>query len=133
MSEENVEMLRRVYDAFQGGGPDAVMPFFDPNVDYRAMEGALDDIGVFTGHDALRRHWEQWDEMFDDLRAEPSELIDAGEQVIAMIHLTARMKGSEASIDMRFGIVWTLRDGKIVRGREYATREESLQAAGLSE
>ena len=43
-----------------------------------------------------------------------------------------QMKGSEARIDMRVAIVYTVRDGLIVRGREFASREEALEAAGLS-
>ena len=43
------------------------------------------------------------------------------------------MKGSEARIDMRLVIVYTVRDGPIVRGWEFASREEALEAAGLSD
>jgi len=50
-----------------------------------------------------------------------------------MLHVTARMKGSEARVDMRLAVVWTLRNGKAASGREYATREQALEAAGLSE
>ena len=62
------------------------------------------------------------------------ELIDAGEdRVVAVFHVFARMKGSEAEVDMRLGIVCTVRNGLIVRGREHATREQALEAAGLRE
>lgn len=44
-----------------------------------------------------------------------------------------QMKGSEARIDMRVAIVYTVRDGLIVRGQEFASREEALEAAGLSD
>lgn len=130
MSEENVEIVRRWFAAMDPN-LDGAAEFWHPDIDWRAIEGAPDDIGVFRGHDAMRHYYEQWYETFDDLRAEPEELIDAGEQVVAIVHVTARMKDSEGEVDMRLGIVFTVRDGKIVRGREYATREQALEAAGV--
>jgi ketosteroid isomerase-like protein len=64
---------------------------------------------------------------------EVEELIDAGDQVVALVRGIGRMKDSDAEIDLRFAIVFTIRDGKIATGREYFTREEALEAAGLSE
>jgi ketosteroid isomerase-like protein len=133
MSQENVEIVRRSLAAFEPS-LDRVAEFWDPQIDWRAIAGAPDDIGVFSGHTAMRHYYEQWYEMFNELRAEAEELIDADEdRVVAMLHVVARMKGSEAEVDMRLGIVYTVRNGLIVRGREYATRDEALEAAGLSE
>ena len=133
MSEENVDVIRRMYEGFARSGPTGMLEFMDPEVDHRAIEGAPDDIGVFSGYDAMLGYYGQWVEMFDDLRAEVEELIEVGDRVIAMLHVTARMKGSEAGVDMRLAVVWTLRNGKAASGREYATREQALEAAGLSE
>lgn len=132
MTEENAEIVRRALAAFDSG-LDAAAEFWDPRIDWRAIEGAPDDIGVFTGHDAMRRYYEQWYETFEAIQLETEELIDAGDQVVVMLHVTAQMKGSDASVDMRVGIVYGLKDGLIVRGREYATRGEALKAAGLPE
>ncbi len=133
MSQENLDVISRMYEGFARSGPEGMLEFMDPAVDHRAIEGAPDDIGVFSGHDAMRGYYGQWVEMFDDLRAEVEELIEVGDRVVAMLHVTARMKGSEAEVDMRLGVVWALRNGKAVSGREYATREKALEAAGLSE
>src|SRR3954447_2285115 len=132
MSQQNVEIVGRALAAFDPS-LDRVAEFWDQDIDWRAIEGAPDDIGVFTGHDAMRRYYEQWYEAFDEIRVEAEELIDASDQVVAVVHATARMKGSDAEVDMRLGIVYTVRDGLIVRGREYATREAALEAAGLSD
>ncbi len=90
-------------------------------------------MGIIRGRDAVRQYYEQWYETFDGIRAEAEELTDAGDQVVAAVHVAGRMKESDAEIDMRLGVVYTVRDGKIIRGREYATREVALEAAGLSE
>jgi len=132
MSKENVEIVHRLFAAF-GQGLDAAAEYWDPEIDWRAIEGAPDDVGTMHGRDALRHYYEQWYETFDGLRAEPDELTDAGDQVVAAVRVTGRLKESDAEVDMRLGIVYTLRDGKIVRGREYATHQEALEAAEVSE
>ena len=133
MSQENVEVVRQALRAMDQG-LDRVAEFWDPDIDWRAIEGAPDDIGVFKGRASLKHYYEQWYETFDELRGEPKELIDAGDdRVVAVMSVTGRMKGSETEVDMRLGVVYTVRNGLIVRGREYATRDQALQAAGLSE
>jgi ketosteroid isomerase-like protein len=132
MSEENVEVIREALASFDQS-LDRVAEFWDPDIDWRAIEGAPDDIGVFKGREAMRRYYAQWNETFDDIDVKTEELIDAGDQVVAMIRAIGRMKGSDATIDMRLGIVYTVKGGLIVRGREYASRDEALQAAGLAE
>jgi len=133
MSQENVETVRQALRAFDRG-LEEVVDYWDPEIDWRAIEGAPDDVGVFSGRDALRRYYEQWYETFDDLRADAEELTDLGDgRVVASMHVVGRMKGSHAEVDMRLAIVYTVRGGLIVRGREYATREEALEATGLQE
>jgi ketosteroid isomerase-like protein len=133
VSQENVDIVNALYDAFGRGGFDAAAEFWDPSMDYRAIEGAVDDAGVLQGLEAYGRYLDDWIVAFDELQVEPEELIDAGDQVVVVAHLTGRMKASDGEVDMRLGIVYTVRDGKIVRGREYATRHEALKAAGLEE
>jgi ketosteroid isomerase-like protein len=62
------------------------------------------------------------------------ELIDAGEdQVVAVLRIMGRAKLSGVETDLTYAALYTIRDGKIARGREYWTRDEALEAAGLSE
>jgi ketosteroid isomerase-like protein len=132
MSQENVEIVRKSLEALNPD-LDAAAGFWDPEIDWRAIEGAPDDVGVFTGHAAMRDYYEQWFETFPELRAEIEDIVDAGEQVVVALHVIGKMEGSEAEIDMRLGIVCTVRNRLIVRGREYTTLEEALETAGLSE
>jgi ketosteroid isomerase-like protein len=133
MSRDNVESVRQALRAFDRGLEEAVA-FWDPEIDWRAIEGAPDDVGVIRGRDSLRRYYEQWYETFDELRADAEELIDAGEdRVVSVLHVIGRMKKSAAEVDMRLAVVYTVRNGLIVRGREYANREQALHAAGLQE
>jgi ketosteroid isomerase-like protein len=107
---------------------------WDRDVDHRAIEGAPDDVGPILGRDAMRRYYGEWYELFDDLVAVVEEVIDARDGVIVtVLHVSGRAKASGAPVDMRVANVYTIRDGRIVRGREYLTREEALKAAGLAD
>src|SRR3954454_9668975 len=131
MSEENVETVRRALPSMDRS-LNRVVEFWAPAIDWRASEGAPDDIGVFQGHEAMRRYYGQWYETFDNIDSQTEELIDGGDHVVAILRVVGQMKGSDSKIDMRIGIVYTVKDGLIVRGREYASREEALAAAGLA-
>ena len=72
--------------------------------------------------------------MFYDAWSEPVELIDAGEdQVVSVVRTGGRTKQSGIEVNLTYAVLNTIRDGKIARGREHATRDEALEAAGLSE
>ena len=135
MSKENVRVVQAAVDAFARDGVDGWLEYFTDDVDYRAAEGAIDDRGPIHGKDALRAYAEDWTEMFDEVRFEPVEVIDAGDDtVIAVMRISGRPKGTSAeALTLSVAGVNTIRDGKIARSREYWTREEALEAAGLSE
>jgi ketosteroid isomerase-like protein len=70
MSEENVEIVRRYLAAHDSGGLDAVAEFWHPDIDWRAVEGYLDDVGLIRGPAGLRQYYRQWEETFDAGRIE---------------------------------------------------------------
>ena len=125
--------MRRGLFAVERDGIDAAAEFWHPEVSWRAMEGAPDDVGEMHGIEAVRRYVEDWFDTFDDFRSEPEELVDVGDdRVVAVMHITGRAKSSGVATDMRYANVSTIRDGKIVRGREYATKAGALKAVGLA-
>jgi ketosteroid isomerase-like protein len=130
MSAEDLEILREALAILEERfDTDALVGYYHPDINYRAVEGAPDDIGEFTGHEAMRTYHQQWVDTFDNFRVESQELIDHGDVVIAVLRLVGRMRGSEAEVDLRFAIVYELRDGLIYKAREYWTKEEALAAA----
>jgi ketosteroid isomerase-like protein len=134
MSQENVETVRDAFEAYNRGDLDAFLEYCADDIDYRAVEGAPDDHGPIRGKDALLAYVQDWQDTFDDFVSEPVELIDAGEDnVVAVIRISGRAKLSGVETDLTYAALYTLRDGKVVRGREYWTQEEALEAAGLSE
>jgi ketosteroid isomerase-like protein len=112
---------------------DVLFLALDPDIDYRAAQGALDDRGPIHGKDAMRAHVQDWFDTFDDFRQEPVELIDAGEKIISVNRVTGRAKLSGVETELTYAALYTYRDGKIAVGREYFTRAEAVEAAGLRE
>jgi ketosteroid isomerase-like protein len=133
MSSENVEVVRRQFAGFGRGGLEEVARYWHPDIDWRAVEGAADDVGVMRGTQALRRYYEDWLDTFDDLHAEVDEVIaEAGERVAVVVRHRGRGRASGVSIDGRYYVVCTVRDGKILSGREYETRDQALAAMALA-
>ena len=134
MSQENVDIVRDSLRAFEEGGLDAMAETWTADINWRAMEGALDDVGEMHGREALLRYYEDWLGMFDDFSVVLEEVLDVGDdRAVAVVHVTARAKASGVRTELRYAVAYTVRDGKIARGREYVDREHALAAAGLRE
>src|SRR5262249_23040677 len=90
---QDVEVVRDAAAAFNRGDLDAWLEYWTDDIDYRAIEGALDDHGPIEAKDAVRAHFQDWFDTFDDLKAEPLELIDAAdEQVVTVLRFGGRAK-----------------------------------------
>lgn len=125
------DAVRGHFEAFDHGGLDAVAEFWHPDVDWRAVEGAADDVGVIRGPDALRRYYQDWIDTLDELQARVEEIVsEAGERIAASVRNSGRGKASGVQTEGRYYVACTVRDGRIVSGREYETREQALEAVG---
>jgi len=134
MSQENVEVMKLAYEAFACGGLDRYMEQFADDVEYRAVEGAPDDVGPIHGKTALRAWLQDWMDTFDGFWFKAVEFIDAGEdQVVVVERFGGRAKLSGIEAEQTEAVVSTIRDGKIARYREFITRAEALEAVGLRE
>ena len=134
MSRESVVAVEAAYEAFANGGLDRFIDHWTGDLDHRSIEGAPDDRGPIRGRAAMRAYVQDWIDTFDGFRIEPVELVPVDDETVAaVLRYGGRAKLSGIEIDETFGVVFKVRDGKIARGREYATREEALEAAGLRE
>jgi ketosteroid isomerase-like protein len=132
MSRENVELVRRQFEVLQQDGVEAVVEFWHPDIEWRAVEGAVDDIGVLRGRDAMRRYYEDWVETLDDLRTQVEEvLFEDAERLAVALRVSGRGRASGVPSEGRYWAIYTIRDGQIVSGREYGSREQALEAVGL--
>jgi ketosteroid isomerase-like protein len=131
MSQENADLVRQQFRAFDRD-LDAVSAVWHPEIEWRAIEGAADDVGVMNGHNALRRYYEDWASIFDQFRAEVDEILfDADDRVAVSVRNSGRGRVSGVVMEGRYYVACTIRDSQIVRGREYETRDQALEAVGL--
>jgi ketosteroid isomerase-like protein len=134
MSQENVEVVKVAYEAFARGGLDRWIDHFTDDVEWRAIEGDIDDVGPIHGKDALRAWLQDWIDTFEGFWMEPLELIDAGRDTVVVVErYGGRAKLSGVETDQTEAEVFTIRDGQITRLRMFQERAEALEAAGLSE
>lgn len=132
MSEENMEVVRRGYEALAAGDFHVVLDLLDPGAEIRSARQSPDG-GISIGHDGLLANFGRLEEAFEDPRFEVEELVDAGAQVMAIVRMRARGRGSGLEVEQTLAHVWTLRGGKGVALDIYLDRREALQAIGLSE
>ena len=134
MSQENVEVVRVAYNAFAREGLDRFMEHFTDDVDYHVLGADGLIHGPIHGKDGVRAWLQDWIDMFDGFWMEAVELIDAGgDTVVTVERYGGRARLSGVETDQTEVEVFTIRDGKIARGREYDTLDEAFKAAGLSE
>ena len=127
MPTDNMELVRRFFDTYCGGDYEGSLACLDPDVVYEVAQEA-----PARGRPAVRAIWERWESSFDDLETVPEEFIDAGEHVVVRVRYTGRGRGSGVEFDELSYDVCTVRDGLVVRKREFAERSEALRAVGLS-
>jgi ketosteroid isomerase-like protein len=131
MSPENVEIVRGLYEAWARGDK-SYLELADPEIEVEVVStDTVEFAGAYRGHAGLRKMLAAFWDFFDDPRVEVDECIPVGDEVVVAVHFYARGKRSGAEVDMRRGQVWTLRDGKVVRWRLFASWRDALEAVGL--
>jgi uncharacterized protein len=129
MSDENVEVVRRMFESWDRGDYWAGLDLIDPEIEVEVAY-RVDFDGTYRGHaglgEMLRSFWAE----FEDIRSGIEEAIPAGSHVVVRARFSGRGKRSGAEIDMPAWQVWTLRNGKVVRWRIFRTKHEALEAAG---
>ncbi len=135
MSQENVEAVRRVSDAYNRRDVGAMLDELHPEIEwYPWLQVQLGGgATVYRGHQGIREGIRDGEEAFAEIQAEQSELRDLGDQVIAIGRLRARGKESGAITESALAWIVDFEGGKVIRVREYLDPEEALEAAGLSE
>ena len=140
MSQENVELVRRLLDMFANRDHEAVFAFYDPDIEWDGRAGpnavGMDDVSaIYYGHEGVRTFWRRWLQAWKDVQFEVEDVLDAGDEVVALI-CNQRQWGRKSGIVTvmpPYGLVFTIRDGKVVRWRSYPSHEAALQAGGLRE
>jgi ketosteroid isomerase-like protein len=140
MSEENVEIVRRVYDLVLAPGgladpstAEVVPDLFDPDVEVRQMSSVLDSAGDFHGYQGLADVAREVVQASPDVGYAIEEIRAAGDQVATASRVFGKGRLSGAPFERRIGQLFTLRNGRVVRLEVFDDPAEAFRAAGLSE
>jgi ketosteroid isomerase-like protein len=135
MSEANVQIVRRVYEAAAKRDSTTVLALYDRNVELDNTRIFVGEAGgVYRGHEGLRSFFREFHEAWDNIDYDYDELIDAGNsQVVSVVTRHGRGRASGAEVEMPAALVWTVRDNKVIRVIWYRSRADALEAVGSSE
>jgi ketosteroid isomerase-like protein len=133
MSQENVELHYRVFDAFNRRDLGAYLALNDANVEFTPYEVWVQGGEPYRGHAGVRSWWEESFAVFPDLRAEVQEIRDFGNRTFACGRIYGQGAASGASIERAMWLANEWRDGKTVWWCAFGSEGEALEAASLSE
>ena|ERR1700726_4482186 len=130
MSQENVEVIRALYEGWLNG--EMGLERLDPEismVESTTLPGAV----TAYGFGAVKRYMESFAKHWDEIRFEPEEFIDAGDAVVVVARLVGTGKLSGVQVTRSWAYVWTVRNGRALKMVGYADRAEALNAVGMAE
>jgi hypothetical protein len=134
MSQENVELVRRILDRFS----QTLQPVTDLTgpgfIWHTGSWTAWTGPSEYRGNDGFMQFFGEWIAAYDEWEQDVEEILDAGgNQVVAITRQRGRLHGSDSWVDLEAGFVYTLDGGLLVRDDVYGSRAEALKAAGLEE
>ncbi len=135
MSQENVEVVRRIVDAWSRRDLDALLTLIHEEGEWHPalIPGGLEGT-VYRGPRGMRSYWREVDEVWAELSWEADEISDVGEgRVLVLGHFHAVGHESGVPIDQPMSVLFTIEGGKVRLGRGFTTRERALEAAGLTQ
>ena len=130
MSQDDVRLVERVLAEAQHN-PSALWDVLDDEVIWEVEDLEIPDAveTQWRGPAGVREFFRRWIGPFDEWGYEVGEVIDAGDSVVAQIHQWGRGKGSGVRVETQHWQVWTIRDGKIVRGTHHSEKAAAFEAA----
>ncbi len=131
MSQENVAVVRQMYDAFHSGDAEGAIDHFAPDVRVDARDHPAAQAG--RGREALVRIIGSWVAAFDEWSEEIEETRDLGDHVLVAAKQRGRGKGTGIETELRYALLYEVEDGKISSMTFYSDVAEALEAAARSE
>ena len=131
MSQENVDWVGRGYEHFARTG-EPYLDGVDPDVEVYDHD-IPDARNPYRGFDGIRKWLADFAESWDHYELQIERVLDGGDQVVALLRINAVGAGSGVPVERGDGMVWTFRDGNVVRIDYFNDQNLALEAAGLSE
>jgi len=132
VSRDNVELMREGLEAFERDGVEALLDYIHPEFEVTTPPSLSVEPDTYRGHDGVRRYFDSFYEVMDEVRFVPEEFIEVGDRVVIPLQVVARGRETGIEATQRVFQVWSARDGKAIRVEVFPTREEAIAAAQRS-
>jgi ketosteroid isomerase-like protein len=132
MSQENVQIVRESFEAWLGGDRERTAELFDPEIEFHGTVGGLQEGQIAHGQSQIDQRFEAEDlEAWEERRLEAEEFIDAGDDVVVLLHEFRRGRRSGVELETDTAVVVAVSGGRVVRIQGYMDRDAALRAVGL--
>jgi ketosteroid isomerase-like protein len=134
MSQENIEIVREAFEAFLGQDLEKAAKLVDSEVEFHGTVGGLQEGQIAHGQAQIIETFEAEDlEAWEERRLEAEGFIDAGDEVVVLLHEYRRGRGSGVELELETAVVVGLSGGRVARIQGYMDRDAALEAVELSE
>jgi ketosteroid isomerase-like protein len=133
MSQANLEVVRRSFDAFNARDVDQLVGLFDSDCEWLPFRAQLEGSGIYRGHEGVRRFVRDMDEDWEAYRIEPLEFHEHGERIAVTGRVRARGRGGSVDIDLLAGFAFEVRSGRVRRLTSHSNPAAALEDVGLAE
>jgi ketosteroid isomerase-like protein len=131
VAHENVETLELGYRLLAARDFEGIAPLLDQDFELRPGLAGASEGAVYRGVDGLRRYVSDMAQTWERFQQVPERFIDSGDDVIALVQVEAKGRGSGIELSQQMAIHWTFRNGRVLRGVGYLDVAAALDAAGL--
>ena len=133
VSQQNVEVVRLVFDAYNRGDLQTTLDHVAPEFVFEPSGLFMDTQSVYRGKEGWTEFWHAFRAAWEDITIEVERLEDLGDQVLVLGTFHGRGRGSGVEVTRESAWIQTLSNGLIVHTQTFTSRAEALSAAGLSE
>ena len=135
MSQQNVEVVRALAEAFQRRDHELPFNFYDPDIEWDSSGRTVGvgPVGIYRGHDGVRAFWREWLSAWSDIEFDIEDVRDAGDEVVLLVRDQRQWGRSSGLVSELppYAMVFTFHEGKIVRWRDFPDQESALKVVGL--
>jgi ketosteroid isomerase-like protein len=133
MSQENVELARQAYEAWNRGDLDWFLNHMTEDFEFRAGLGFSDLDAVYRGKEGWSRFSESWREAWEDITVRVERIEDLDDRIVALLTFDGKGRGSGVEVSVRVGQLATVAEGQVSKLVSFPDWDDALEAAGLSE
>ncbi|MGA8803694.1 MAG: nuclear transport factor 2 family protein [Solirubrobacterales bacterium] len=128
MASENLEIVKRGFDAFNERGIEGIIPLIHSDFEATTPPSLASEPDTYRGPDGIRRWFDSFDEVMDEIRWEPHRFREVGDRVVVEFTLRARGKTTGLDFGQDAVMVWEIRDGMASRLDLFQSLDEALMA-----